>query len=178
MGIELPAPPAGSKAQGQVSDGEVRITLPPRGMRFGRKTTGAFAIYWFVVTSAVTTGAVLDTLRNGFRWPWLAALGLWAVQAALVAAAFHAGRERAAIRASRVGLAIETAGPLGHRLFVWRPEEIADIAVAPRPVSPKQASNAGLLILHAKGPNRLFFVGRDPVELDWLAAILCRALGR
>lgn len=132
--VPLTKPP-GSRCTVERGKGELRITIPPAGLRKGSKGLFSFAIIWLLVTGVICGVALVASGTSG----WLATpiiplaftLLFVGIGLAMLLGAINMGRRRAIIDVIGDTLVISRQSIFGIRQREWRRDELQAIRVGP-----------------------------------------------
>ena len=161
-------------------DGSMTFNIPSRGLRHGSHGLFAFACIWcgfmVVFTFAGVVGGMLDQgLKHALVWLGFIAV-FWVVGIGMMLAAINMGRRRAGIVVADGRLSVFQTGLFGSKERSWTKDEISTVRLGNSGMEVNDVPVPELQILPIGEKKVGLLAGRDPAELNWLAAVICRAL--
>jgi hypothetical protein len=181
--LSEPAPtkPPRSRCTVERSRGELRITIPPAGLRKGSKGLFSFAIIWLLLTGMIGAVALIasGTARGlaGAMVPLAFTLLFVGIGLAMLLGAINMGRRRAIIDVISDTLLISRQSIFGIRQREWRRDELQAIRVGPSGMKADDVPILNLQIMEKSGEQFGMLSQLEEEELDWIAAELCAVLG-
>jgi hypothetical protein len=172
---EIAVQPKQSNARLEIAGAMLTLTLPPLGLRRGRRGLFLFSLVWcafMTVFTAVVLGGILKA-GTAQAVPFLLfALLFWGIGIGMMLAAVNMARRRALLVADGGGLRVAQQGLFGRKSWAWSREQLAAIR-ADR--SGMEVNNVPVIELQIHGADDRktgLFSGREDAELQWMATVL------
>lgn len=176
--------PAGSRILVEENPGSLTFQIPPAGIR-GSAGLFIFSCIWLAFMAACTTFVIIGSInnvQNNVRLTGLMLMSVfvgvfWLIGIAVMLAALHMARRRAAIAVAGGQCLVIQIGLFGEKKKVWNAEELTAVKVGARGIEVNDRPVMELQFIPRDGKKYGILSGRDLPELEWLATRLSGALG-